>query len=616
MVPHHSRMIEVSETTGDARVVTRLLPYLWPRDDAALRGMVILAVAFVVCAKIATVAVPYFYRGAVDQLNSPVDGMILVPVALILGLGLVTILQMAFTQFQDAAIARPVERAVRKLQLKIVDHLQAQSLRFHLDRQTGALSRIIERGARAIDMLLTMVALRTIPAMLQFVFVCAILWYLYGWTYAFVTFAATFSYVYYTFTVTDWRVKFRREMNASDGDAHTKLVDALINYETVKYFGNEANEYRRLNTSWGDYENAAVRSKSSLALLNTGQGAIIAAATAVILLMAAYDIRSGAMTVGGLVAVYMWLTQLFIPLNFLGMLYREVKQAIVDLELVFGLLDKEPEISDAPNAKAPQRVDGEITFQDVEFAYKSDRSILNGLSFTASPGERVAIVGPTGAGKSTVVRLLFRFFDVTGGAIRIDGDDIRDITQSSLRRAIGIVPQDTVLFNDDIRYNVAYGRLDADEQEVGNAVRKAQLSSFIEKLPDGLNTQVGERGLKLSGGEKQRVGIARAILKEPKVLVFDEATSSLDMVTEKEILSAMREASEGRTTIIIAHRLSTITDCDKILVLDKGRVVESGTHQGLLNRKGLYADLWEAQKREQDDGAPKPAPLPRAVPAE
>ncbi len=616
MVPHHSRMIEVSETTGDVRVVARLLPYLWPRDDAALRGMVIVAVAFVICAKIATVAVPYFYRGAVDQLNSPVDGMIAVPIALIVGLGLVTILQVAFTQFQDAAIARPVERAVRKLQLKIVDHLQAQSLRFHLDRQTGALSRIIERGARAIDMLLTMVALRTIPAMLQFVFVCAILWYLYGWTYAFVTFAATFSYVYYTFTVTDWRVKFRREMNASDGDAHSKLVDALINYETVKYFGNEANEYRRLDKSWGDYENAAVRSKSSLALLNTGQGAIIAIATAVILLMTAYDIRSGAMTVGDLVAVYMWLTQLFIPLNFLGMLYREVKQAIVDLELVFGLLDKEPEISDAADATAPKQVDGEITFQDVEFAYKSDRSILNGLSFTASPGERVAIVGPTGVGKSTVVRLLFRFFDVTGGSIRIDGDDIRDVTQSSLRRAIGIVPQDTVLFNDDIRYNVAYGRLDAAERDVQNAIRKAQLSSFIQKLPDGLNTQVGERGLKLSGGEKQRVGIARAILKEPKVLVFDEATSSLDMVTEKEILSAMREASKGRTTIIIAHRLSTVTDCDKILVLDQGRVVESGTHQNLLNRKGLYAELWEAQKREQDESAPNPAPVPRAVPAE
>ena len=616
MVPHHSRMIEVSETTGDARVVARLLPYLWPRDDAALRGMVIVAVAFVICAKIATVAVPYFYRGAVDQLNSPVDGMIAVPIALIVGLGLVTILQVAFTQFQDAAIARPVERAVRKLQLKIVDHLQAQSLRFHLDRQTGALSRIIERGARAIDMLLTMVALRTIPAMLQFVFVCAILWYLYGWTYAFVTFAATFSYVYYTFTVTDWRVKFRREMNASDGDAHGKLVDALINYETVKYFGNEANEYRRLDKSWGDYENAAVRSKSSLALLNTGQGAIIAIATAVILLMTAYDIRSGAMTVGDLVAVYMWLTQLFIPLNFLGMLYREVKQAIVDLELVFGLLDKEPEISDAADATAPKQVDGEITFQDVEFAYKSDRSILNGLSFTASPGERVAIVGPTGAGKSTVVRLLFRFFDVTGGSIRIDGDDIRDVTQSSLRRAIGIVPQDTVLFNDDIRYNVAYGRLDAAERDVQNAIRKAQLLSFIQKLPDGLNTQVGERGLKLSGGEKQRVGIARAILKEPKVLVFDEATSSLDMVTEKEILSAMREASKGRTTIIIAHRLSTVTDCDKILVLDQGRIVESGTHQNLLNLKGLYAELWEAQKREQDESAPNPAPVPRAVPAE
>ncbi len=616
MVPHSSRSIEVSETTGDARVVARLLPYLWPKDEPALRRMVVLAVGFVICAKIATVSVPYFFRGAINQLTDPIGPEILVPIALIVGFGLVTILQVAFTQFQDAAIARPVERAVRKLQLKIVDHLQAQSLRFHLDRQTGALSRTIERGARAIDMLLTMVALRTIPAMLQFVFVCGILWYLYGWTYAFVTFLSTFSYIYYTFTVTDWRVKFRREMNASDGAAHTKLVDALINYETVKYFGNEANEYKRLDQSWGEYENAAVRSKSSLALLNTGQGAIIAVGASVVLLMAAYDVRSGAMTIGDLVAVNMWLTQLFIPLNFLGMLYREVKQAIVDLELVFALIDQEPEIVDNAGAKNLEKVNGRITFDNVKFAYKSDRPILNGLTFTAEPGERVAIVGPTGAGKSTIVRLLFRFFDVTGGAVKIDGQDIRDLRQSSLRHSVGIVPQDTVLFNDDIRYNIAYGRLDASDADLQQSIEKAQLSSFIKKLPNGLKTSVGERGLKLSGGEKQRVSIARAILKQPKILVFDEATSSLDMVTEKEILSAMREASQGRTTIIIAHRLSTITDSDNILVLDEGRVVESGTHHELLSRNGLYAELWEAQKRELDEQSTRRAQMPEAVPAE
>ena len=616
MVPHSSRSIEVSDRQGDARVVARLLPYLWPKDDPKLRGMVVLSVLFVICAKIATVTVPYFYRGAVDQLNTPENGIILVPTMLIVGLGLVTILQVAFTQFQDAAIARPVERAVRKLQLRIVDHLQAQSLRFHLDRQTGALSRIIERGARAIDMLLTMVALRTMPSMLQFVFVCGILWYLFGWEYAAITFAGVSSYIVYTLKVTDWRVKFRREMNASDGEAHTKLVDALINYETVKYFGNEVNEYRRLDKSWGDYENAAVRSKSSLALLNTGQGAIIAIATATILLVAAFGISRGNLTVGDWVAINMWLTQLFIPLNFLGMLYREVKQAIVDLELVFGLVDQAPEIIDDPTAKELARVDGRITFDDVHFAYQSDRPILNGLTFTAEPGERVAIVGPTGAGKSTIVRLLFRFFDVTGGAIKIDDADIRGATQSSLRHVIGIVPQDTVLFNDNIRYNVAYGRLEASEIEVQDALGRAQLSELVAKLPDGLKTQVGERGLKLSGGEKQRVGIARAILKAPKILVFDEATSSLDMVTEKEILSAMREASEGRTTIIIAHRLSTITDSDKILVLDEGRVVESGKHQELLTRQGLYAELWEAQKREQVEQAPALKAVPDAVPAE
>jgi len=601
MVPHHSRSIEASTGPTDFTVITKLLPFLWPKGQPALRARVVIALAFVLCAKVATVSVPLFYKQAVDRLSNDVTSMILVPVGLIFAYGGVRIIQVAFTQFQDAIIARVIERAVRQLQVRVFNHLQELSLQFHLDRQTGALSRMIERGARAIDMLLTMVVLRTMPAIIEFLFVVGIFWTMFGWTYALVTFISTAAYVIYTLSVTNWRVKFRREMNMSDGDAHTKLIDALINYETVKYFGNEPREVNRLDRSLHYYEDAAVRSKSSLALLNTGQGVIITLGAATVMMMAAFDVKAGAMTIGGFVAVNTYMLQLFVPLNFLGMLYREVKQSLIDLEQVFELLGTKPAVLDKPHARPLDQPTGQVTFDHVRFSYDKDRTILNDVSFTVKPGERVAIVGATGSGKSTIVRLLFRFFDVTGGEIRLDDQDIRALTQRSLRQAIAVVPQDTVLFNDTIYYNIAYGRLDASRQEVMDAIDQAHLTNFIGKLPKGVDTSVGERGLKLSGGEKQRVGIARAILKQPKVMVFDEATSSLDMVTEKSILTAMKEVSRGRATLVIAHRLSTITDADKILVLDNGMLAEQGTHAQLLEKGGLYARLWQAQQRETQE---------------
>jgi len=613
MVPHHSRDIQVSEVKADLRVLKQLAPFLWPAEEPVLKTRVLAALVFVILANVTTVSIPYFMKVAVDALSVDDLSLIAVPVAVILGYGAVRISQVAFAQLQDATIARVIERAVRRIQVRVFSHIQELGLQYHLDRQTGGLSRSIERGARAVDMLLTMVALRTGPAFLQFALVCGSLWYLFGPLYAVITFVSTVSYVWYSITITNWRVKHRQAMNASDGEAHTKLIDALINYETVKYFGNELNEITRVDRALHAYEDAAVRSKSSLALLNTGQGAIIAIGTVAAMMASAYDVKNGAITVGGFVAIQTWLMQVFVPLNFLGMLYREIKQSLVDLKLVFELLDRPPDILDSPDARLLQNVKGTIEFDDVHFAYKAERPILKGVSFKVDPGERVAIVGPTGSGKSTIVRLLFRFFEVTGGAVRIDGQDIRDVTQRSLRAAIGVVPQDTVLFNDSIFHNISYGRLEADRREVEEAAAHAQLSAFIKKLPDGFDTKVGERGLKLSGGEKQRVGIARALLKDPAIMVFDEATSSLDMVTERDILGSMRDVSEGRSTIIIAHRLSTVTDADKIVVLDEGRIAEIGRHQELLQKGGLYARLWEAQRREAEKGV-LPRSKPDAVP--
>jgi len=600
MVPHHSRNIEVSDQSADLKVIGRLLPYLWPSDNPSIKLRIILALIFVVAGKVATVSVPLIYKQAVDGLTiEPAEALIAVPVLLILSYGLIRLMQIVFTQLQDTFFSRVGERAVRILQVEVVDHLQKLGLQFHLDRQTGALSRTIERGARAIDMLLSMVVLRTMPAILEFALVCGIMTYLFSWTYAVVTALSLVAYAWFTLVMTNWRLKFRRDMISSDGDAHSKLVDALINYETVKYFNNEGREVSRLDGAFQGYEKAAVKSKVTLSWLNMGQGALINLGGVLVMLMAAFEVKNGTMTIGGFVAINTYMLQLFIPLSFLGTLYRETKQAIVDLENQFALLDRQPEIQDKPDGHVLERLAGDVRFDHVDFSYKSDRQILRDVSLQIEPGQRVAIVGPTGSGKSTIVRLLFRFYDVTGGAITIDGKDLRDVTQDSFRRFVGVVPQDTVLFNDTIYYNIAYGNLDASEEEVRAAADQAQLTAFIEKLPSGFETDVGERGLKLSGGEKQRVGIARAILKKPKILIFDEATSSLDMVTEKEIQASMRNVAAGRTTLIIAHRLSTITDVDRIFVLKDGVLCESGTHQALLARQGVYADLWEAQKREQ-----------------
>ena len=600
MVPHHSRNIEVSDQSADLKVIGRLLPYLWPSDNAAIKTRIILALIFVVSGKIATVSVPLIYKQAVDGLTiDPANALIAVPILLILSYGAIRLMQIVFTQLQDTFFSCVGERAVRILQVEVVDHLQKLGLQFHLDRQTGALSRTIERGARAIDMLLSMVVLRTMPAILEFIFVCGIMAYLFSWTYAAVTAFSLVAYAWFTLLMTNWRLQFRRDMIASDGDAHSKLVDALINYETVKYFNNENTEISRLDRAFQGYEKAAVRSKVTLSWLNMGQGALINLGGVVVMLMAAFEVKNGTMTIGGFVAINTYMLQLFIPLSFLGTLYRETKQAIVDLENQFALLDREPEVQDKPDAEVLTEVSGDVRFDHVDFSYKSDRQILRDISLQIEPGQRIAIVGPTGSGKSTIVRLLYRFYDVTGGAITVDGKDLRDVTQDSFRRFVGVVPQDTVLFNDTIYYNIAYGNLDASREDVIAAADQAQLTSFIDMLPDGFETDVGERGLKLSGGEKQRVGIARAILKKPKILIFDEATSSLDMVTEKDIQASMRNVAEGRTTLIIAHRLSTITDVDRIFVLKDGILCESGTHQALLERQGIYADLWEAQKREQ-----------------
>ena len=588
--------------TGGWRALRSLLPYLWPRRAPALRLRVVLAMAMLLAARVTAVYIPVFYAQAVDALSPDDIGLIVLPLALILAYGAARVLSLAFNEARDAIFVNVAERAIRTIALEVFRHLHALSLRFHLGRQTGRLSQALDRGTRAISLLLRFSLFSIIPTAIELVLVFVILWNMLDAVIALTTMVTVVLYIAYTVMVTEWRIKFRRRMNEQEGRASSKSIDSLLNFETVKYFGNEAHEARRLDEALQEYERAAVMNQVSLSLLNVGQAAIIAVGLTAVMLLSAYGIVAGTMTIGGFVLANTYLMQLYQPLNVFGFIYREIKQALIDIEEMFGLLDESDEIADAPQAHDLVVDGGRIEFDRVAFGYDPRRPLLEDVSFIVPAGRTLAIVGPSGAGKSTVSRLLFRFYDVDGGAVRIDGQDVRDVVKSSLRAAIGIVPQDTVLFNDTIYYNIAYGRPDATPAEIERAARLARIHDFIISTPDGYQTVVGERGLKLSGGEKQRVAIARTVLKNPSILVLDEATSALDSATEREIQQNLRELARGRTTLSIAHRLSTIVDAHEILVLDAGSIVERGRHDELVALDGRYADMWRRQQENNGGG--------------
>jgi len=560
---------------------------------------VLAALACLVVAKVANVFVPLLYKHAVDALTPHANVVIVAPIALIVAYGLLRVASQAFGELRDAVFAKVAQRAIRMVGLSTFRHLHSLSLRFHLDRQTGGMSRAIERGTKGIEFLLSFMLFNVLPTLFEIVLVCGILWRLYSIWFAAVTFVTIVGYIGFTITITEWRTKFRREMNDRDSEANTKAIDSLLNYETVKYFGNEEHEARRFDRALQAYERAAVRSSTSLSALNVGQGGVIALGLIAVMTMAGIQVAGGRMTIGDFVLVNSYLIQLYQPLNFLGFVYRQIRQSLTDMETMFSLLTVAREVDDRPGARALEVAGGAITFDDVKFAYDPRREILHGISFTVPAGKSVAVVGASGAGKSTLSRILYRFYDVAGGAVRIDGQDIRDVTQASLRAAIGIVPQDTVLFNDTVYYNILYGRPDASPAEIEDAARLARIHDFVMSLPDGYQTKVGERGLKLSGGEKQRVAIARVILKRPRILIFDEATSALDSKTEKEIQASLDQVSVARTTLVIAHRLSTVVNADEILVLEDGRIVERGHHAELLALHGRYAEMWARQQEAE-----------------
>jgi len=584
-----------------------LLPFFWPVERKDLKARVVVAVVSLVLAKLANLTVPLVLGWAVDTLSNLEDQMDLlfgIPIAALTAYGLSRLSYIVFNEIRDAVFSRVSQHAVRQVAIKVFSHLHALSIRFHLERKTGALNRFIDRGTTGIQFLLSFVAFNILPTLFEVLLVCGILWYLYGISYALVTAVTIGIYVWLTFGITAWRIRIRRKMNDAENEASTRQVDSLLNFETVRYFNNESHELSRVDEALKTYEQAAVKSRESLSLLNVSQAAVVISGITIMLIMAALNIRNGTMTVGGFIVVNTYLMQLSIPLNFLGTVYREIRQALVDMENMFTLLEEVPEIKDLPGAQPLSSPRGDIRFTDVHFGYDAQRVILHGISFQVNAGEKVAIVGPTGAGKSTISRLLLRFYDPNSGRIAVDGLDLQEITQASLRDAIGVVPQDTVLFNDTIYYNIAYGDPSADEQHIYEAARTARIHDFISQLPSGYQTRVGERGLKLSGGEKQRVAIARAVLKNPTVFFFDEATSSLDSATESDIQTNLDEISSGRSTLIIAHRLSTVVSADRILVLDDGRIIEHGTHQQLLAEGGLYADLWQEQEKERESRQP------------
>ena len=583
--------------SNDLKTVRAMLPYLWPKNAPGLRLRVVIAMAFLVAAKGANVIVPLFYKGAVDDLSNPTDAIVVVPIALLVAYGGARVLSQAFGELRDAVFTRVAQRAIRQAGLRTFRHLHQLSLRFHLERKTGGVTRAVERGTKGIEFLLRFMLFNILPTMLEIFLVCGILWYLYGALFGLVTFVTLAIYIVWTTSVTEWRLKFRRSMNETDNQATTRAVDSLLNFETVKYFGNEEHETERFDTALRRYEDAAIQSGSSLALLNIGQGMVISRGVVVMMIMAGQGVADGTMTVGDFVLVNTYLIQLFLPLNFLGFVYREIKHSLADMEAMFDLINAKAEIEDKPGAPNLSLKGAEVAFDNVAFGYDADRPILKGVSFKVPPGGTIAIVGSSGAGKSTISRLLFRFYDITSGAVRIDDQDIRDINQTSLRAAIGMVPQDTVLFNDSIYYNIAYGRPGATPAEVERAARLSQIHDFIMNLPKGYETVVGERGLKLSGGERQRVAIARTVLKDPSILIFDEATSALDSRTEQDILQALKDVSKNRTTITIAHRLSTIIEADQIVVLENGEVAERGKHLDLLVKNRRYASMWNRQQQ-------------------
>jgi ATP-binding cassette subfamily B protein len=573
-----------------------LAPYLWPKGAIELRVRVVAAMVALVISNLATIMIPIFYGRAVDVLSGKVGPAIVVPVGLIAAYGLARVLTQGFNEARNAIFQKVAQRAIRQVALNVFRHLHSLSLKFHLDRQTGGLSRAIQRGTTAIDNLLTFSLFSVGPTILMLLLSTAVIWDKFGFSYAIATLLTVGTYIAFTIKISNWRIGIRRQMNENDSSANTKAIDSLLNHETVKYFTNEDHEARRYDHALARYEKTAVKTVVSLSVLNIGQAFIVGAGVTAIMLMSAASIAAGHMSIGGFVTLNTYLIQLAQPLGIFGTVYSTLKQALVDIEGMFALLNEGRDVSDPSGAPALIVAGGKVEFRDVAFAYDSRRPILKNVSFVVPPGRSVAIVGSSGAGKSTIARLLFRFYDVTGGAILIDGQDIRTVTQKSVRREIGIVPQDTVLFNDTIYYNIAYGRPDAPREDVERAARMANIDTFIRGLPDGYEAMVGERGLKLSGGEKQRVAIARALLKDPPIMLFDEATSALDTATEKEIQANLKTASEGRTTLVIAHRLSTVIDADEILVLADGGIAERGSHRELLERGGLFADMWRKQQ--------------------